>query len=95
MLMAEKWGIIIINSNTLSQTYKNIKYTPKLMCDDRNVPRIQSHLDNCASSYSKGLECAICAASWNRLRYISLMHLAMECVTASPSPIVVPEENWF
>jgi hypothetical protein len=93
--MAQKWGIILINSNTLSQTYKNIKYTPTLMCEDKNVPRIQSHLDKCASSYSKGMECAICAASRNRLRYVSVVHLAMEYVTARPLPIVVPEENWL
>lgn len=93
MLMAEKWGITIINSNTLSQTFKNIKYTPKLMCEDTNVPRIQSHLDNCASNYSKGVECAICGACWNRLRYVSVLHLTVECVTASTSPIAAPVEN--
>lgn len=63
------------------------------MCEDENVPRIQSYLDKCASSYSKRVECAICTASWNRLRYVSVLHLAVECVTACPSPIVVPEEN--
>jgi len=52
MFVTEKWEIIIINSNILSQTYKNIniKYTTKLMCEDENVPRIQSHLDDCTSS---------------------------------------------
>jgi hypothetical protein len=60
LVVTEKWGSTIINSNTSSQTNKNIniKYTTKLICEDKNVPRIQSHLDNYVSYYSKGVEFA-------------------------------------